>query len=115
MRELNIIDRARFKEKPTKFNNTDYTNYYLREKIHRSLRDKQIFNQNNHENKVDNFCMHRKFNFPELIFNQDPTLDSYFEINQNEKWTHQTDNESTNCYICHKQCYVMIFYERYDT
>lgn len=123
MNELNIIDRVRFKEKPTKFNVTDYTNYYVRERISKSIRDRSLRDKENHAfsgatphttPEVDNFCMHRKFNFPELIFNQDPSKDSYFEVNQNEKWTYQSEIESTHCYICQKQCYAMIFYERYD-
>ena len=78
MKELNIIDRTRFKEKPTKFNITEYTNYYVRERISKSIRDNSLFNQENNAfsgitprttPEVDNFCMHRKFNFPELIFN----------------------------------------------
>ena len=69
---------------------------------------------------IDKFILSRKSNYvAELIFNQNQNQDldkkiRFFELDHEMKWK-LADNGSPNsdsCYICEKQRYCMIFYQR---
>ena len=58
-------------------------------------------------------------NFPEFVFNQDPRQDMnnkkrYFEIDHAQKWRVADQNSLPHekCYMCNKQTYSLILYER---
>lgn len=70
---------------------------------------------------VDRMILTRKLNLPELIFNQDSRQDRnvkkrFFEIDHGHKWTmadnHNHHQKKDVCYVCQKQKYSLIFYER---
>lgn len=70
--------------------------------------------------QMDRFVLSRKSNYvPELIFNQSPDQDlskkhRFFELDHEMKWR-LSDNDSSAqdiCFICEKQQYCMIFYQR---
>lgn len=69
--------------------------------------------------KIDKFVLTRKNNLPEMVFNQNSRQDfnnkkRFFEVNHDQKWC-LNDNDCSNrdvCYICEKQKYTMIFYQR---
>jgi hypothetical protein len=48
----------------------------------------------------DTFILTRKLNFPELIFNQDPEKDKYFEVDAAHKWKLLEPNIKHGCYVC---------------
>ena len=64
----------------------------------------------------DHFVIYRGINLPELIFNQDPHQDQnvrkrYFEFDHFQKWkVSDNQNKKTDCIICSKQKYTLIFY-----
>lgn len=58
---------------------------------------------------VDQFVVNRKYNFPELIYNQDPQIDEYFQLDQCEKWTVSKKGE---CFVKDKHRYCLIFFRR---
>ena len=69
---------------------------------------------------MDKFILSRKSNYvAELIFNQNPVQDfdkklRFFEIDHEMKWKLADNNspKTDSCYICEKQRYCMIFYQR---
>ena len=66
----------------------------------------------------DHFVIYKGINLPELVFNQDPRQDQnvrkrYFEVDHFGKWTvSDNQNKKNNCFICQKQKYTIVFYER---
>ena len=69
---------------------------------------------------MDKFILTRKSNYvAELIFNQSPDQDldkriRFFEIDHEMKWK-LSDNkcpQTDSCYICEKQRYCIIYYQR---
>ena len=65
---------------------------------------------------VDNFVITRKVNQPELVFNQAPYKDKFFEDGACENWVLQTGSSQsmTGCSICQKHKFTVIFYEQDD-
>lgn len=57
---------------------------------------------------LDHFILTRKVNHPELLFNQSPHRDGYFE-DQVLEW--ELSNE---CFVCEKHRYTLIFYQKND-
>lgn len=64
-------------------------------------------------NLVDQFVMTRWINHSELVFNQQPYLDKYFEMEAAEKWRLNDPACGINggCPIRNKHRYTVIFYE----
>lgn len=65
-------------------------------------------------NLVDQFVLSRQVNVAEMVFNQQPYLDKYFEMDASEKWRLQDTacGISGGCPICNKHKYTVIFYEQ---
>ena len=68
---------------------------------------------------MDRVTLTRFWNLPELISNQNPTLDEeskdrFFCLDYQQKWTIKDNGhpQSDHCYICSKLRYTLIFYER---
>ena len=60
-------------------------------------------------NEIDDFVLTRKVNLPELIFNQNPNKDCYFEIDAGNKWRL---SDRCQCYSCHRYKYTMVFFKQ---
>jgi len=58
---------------------------------------------------MDNFCLFRKINQPELVFNLNRDKDAYFEIDSANYWQFTQSNE---CFICDKQSLTIIVYDQ---
>ena len=65
-------------------------------------------------NLVDEFVLSRIVNRPELIFNQKPYLDQYFEMDASENWRlmDMACGIGGGCPVCNKHKYTLIFYEQ---
>lgn len=65
-------------------------------------------------NQVDQFVMTRWVNHAELIFNQQPYFDKYYETDSASKWRLNDVGCGINggCPICNKHKYTLIFYEQ---
>jgi hypothetical protein len=59
------------------------------------------------DNQTDQLVLTKKFNLPELIFNQKRNLDRYFQEDSANAWQMSKGNE---CFVCLKFCYTIIFY-----
>ena len=68
---------------------------------------------------IDRITLSRFWNIPEMISNQNPKIDEnnknrFFEPDQILRWN-ISDNDvlgKDHCYICQRQKYTLIFYER---
>ena len=63
---------------------------------------------------MDQFILSRRVNSPELVFNQQPYIDRYYEMDSSEHWrlVDTACGISGGCPICNKHKYTMIFYEQ---
>lgn len=64
---------------------------------------------NLHTNNIDHFVMTRFVNHPELIFNQNPAVDSFFDLQASRGWKLSNRNE---CFDCQKFKYVAICFDQ---
>ena len=102
-------------------NSVAYQKHVIQSKQSKTMQNSKIINQSatlngigRHESSlVDRFVLTRKINQPELIFNQAPYLDKFFDEGAGDKWMfHEgSSNSMTSCSICQKHKYTMIFYE----
>lgn len=62
---------------------------------------------------VDQFILSRLVNNPELIFNQQPYRDKYYEMDAAERWRLMDTScgITGGCPVCNKHKYTMIFYD----
>ena len=50
---------------------------------------------------------------PELIFNNNPSKDLFWETDSGEMWTlSQSKNPSNECFLCQKHKYAMIYVDK---
>lgn len=63
---------------------------------------------------IDEFVLARWVNRPELVYNQQPYKDSYFEMDAGEDWRLYDTKTGIHggCPICNKHKYTLIFYEQ---